>query len=342
MTEPLGVRVTAPATEVPANADGITWRAATEHDLDALHELEREVAPVDHPHYVTSREEFQDDFEASFFDPQLDSLLAVDAHGAILAWGVVVMPTGRETLVRSILAGSVRPSARGRGIGRQLFAWQRRRGEQQLAASDSSLPGWLLTFVADGVTDAHHLYEREGLSLTRYFLELARDVREAIPDAPAPAPLRIVPFAAELSEAVRIARNDSFRDHWGSQPTDQEMWDTFIARAVTRPDLSWLALGEREGVEEVAGFVITSVNEEDWEGQGFSSAYVDLVGVTRAWRGRGIAPALLAQTLRSVAAAGLDKAVLDVDAENPSGALGLYTGLGFVESHRSLSYVREY
>lgn len=342
MTEPLGVRVVAPATELPADTDGIHWRAATDADLDALHELERDVAPVDHPHYVITREEFEDDFEASFFDPQRDSLVAVDDDGTILAWGVAVMPPGRETLVRSILAGSVRPSARGRGIGRQLFAWQRRRGEQQLAASDSSLPGWLITFIADGVTDAQHLYEREGLSLARYFLELGRDVREAIPDAPAPAGLRVVPLTAELSEAARIARNDAFRDHWGSQPTDREVWDTFIARGVTRLDLSWLAIGMRDGVEEVAGFVITSVNEEDWEGQGFSSAYIDLVGVPRAWRGRGIAPVLLAQTLRSVAAAGLDKAVLDVDAENPSGALGLYTGLGFAESHRSLSYVREY
>jgi mycothiol synthase len=66
------------------------------------------------------------------------------------------------------------------------------------------------------------------------------------------------------------------------------------------------------------------------------------VGVTRAWRKRGIAPALLATTLRAIAEAGLDKAVLDVDSDSPTGALGLYTGLGFEESNRSVSYNRVY
>ena len=92
--------------------------------------------------------------------------------------------------------------------------------------------------------------------------------------------------------------------------------------------------------DEVVGFVIVTVTEEDWPGQGFSSAYIELVGVTRAWRGRGIAPAVLARSLQLMADAGLEKAVLDVDSDSPTGALGLYTGLGFVESNRSINYNR--
>jgi ribosomal protein S18 acetylase RimI-like enzyme len=41
-------------------------------------------------------------------------------------------------------------------------------------------------------------------------------------------------------------------------------------------------------------------------------------------------------------ARGLEKVVLDVDAENPTGALGLYTGMGFVTSQQELGLVRAY
>lgn len=313
----------------------------TETDFDALHDLEREVSAADHPQYVVSREEIVDDFELSYVDAERDSLLAEAPDGTILAYGIVLVPPGQDTLVRSILPGAVRPSARGRGLGRQLFEWQVSRGIERLAASDRALPGWLMTFVADGLPAAGRLFERHGLSIARYFLELRHDLRE-IPDAPLHDSVRLELFSAERSAATLNARNESFRDHWGSQPTDPEAWDAFIARSITRPDLSSLAIGVRDGVEEVAGLVIVSVNPEDWEGVGFSSAYIDLVGVRREWRGRGLAQALLANSLRLIAAAGLDKAVLDVDAASPTGALGLYTRLGFTEATRSITYVREF
>jgi ribosomal protein S18 acetylase RimI-like enzyme len=270
-------------------------------------------------------------------------MVAVDPQGVVQAWGGVLFPPGQETLVRSILAGAVRPSARGRGIGRQLLHWQQQRGLQQLATSEKTLPGWLITFTDERADATTRLYERFGFSVARYFLELARDLADGAPSVELAPEFRVVTFSPEWSEATMIARNDAFRDHWGSQPVDEEQWNSFVGKEVFRPELSFLAIARNaEGVEEVAGLVLASVNEEDWPGQGFSSTYIDLVGVGRAWRKRGIAPALLARTLAAAAAAGLDKAVLDVDSDSPTGALGLYTGLGFEESHRSVSYNRVY
>jgi len=112
---------------------------------------------------------------------------------------------------------------------------------------------------------------------------------------------------------------------------------------VARNDLSFVAIGTNAaGDEEVAGYVMTVVQPDDFAGQGFSSSYVELVGTRREWRSRGIAPALLTRVLEATKADGIDKVVLDVDAENPTGALGLYTSLGFEESNRTVSYVREF
>src|SRR5690606_31923236 len=216
--------------------------------------------------------------------------------------------------------------------------WQEARALQQLAGSDKPLPGWMIVWTDERATATVRLAERFGFRIARYFLELRRDLTAPIA-ARTLEGFDIVPFTADRSEAVRLARNDAFRDHWGSQPTTQEDWQETVSRAIFRPDLSFLAIAAGG---EIAGFVLSEVNEEDFEPQGFTSAYIDLVGVPRAFRGRGVAPALLSRTLEAIAAAGLEKVVLDVDAESPTGALGLYTGVGFTEANRSVQLNKEF
>ena len=327
--------------ELPLSSAGLSWRDASRADIDAILDCENEIGAVDHPHYVTPREEIADEFERSFVNVTRDTIVATDAAGTVLGWGIVSMPPGQDTLVRSILSGGVRPAARGLGIGRQLLAWQQGRGMQQLASSDKALPGWLMTFAPEAAQSAARLYERQGLSVARYFLELRRDLRAPIPDLPLDPALRSAVFTAQWSAATHAAKNDAFRDHWGSQPATDEQWDSFVGKGVARHDLSSIAIGRNAaGNEEIAGLVLVSVNEQDWPRQGYSSAYIELVGVPRAWRKRGIAPALITTSLRAMAAEGLERAVLDVDAQNPSGALGLYSGLGFAEASRSMSFTR--
>lgn len=62
---------------------------------------------------------------------------------------------------------------------------------------------------------------------------------------------------------------------------------------------------------------------------GYPSGYTELLGVRRAWRGRGVAVALLTAAMRAYAADGMHYAELGVDTENPSGAHGLYASLGY-------------
>lgn len=293
---------------------------------------------ADHPNFVTPREEFDDQLNRSYVSLESDSLLARDATGRAVAFGLSVLSPSQDTLVRSILDGGVRPDARGQGIGRQLLTWQVARALQQFSTSESPLPGWLMLWTDERVSSTVRLAGRFGFSIVRYFLELTRDLTEPIVYRPLDG-FEVVNFDHSMAEAVRLARNDAFRDHWGSQPSMVEDWLSFIGSEVFRPDLSFVALAPNG---DIAGVVLSIVNEEDFLGQGFSSAYLDLVGVPRAYRRRGIAPALLTRTLQAVAEAGLDRAVLDVDSDNPSGALGMYAGVGFVEAHRSVQLTREF
>lgn len=54
-----------------------------------------------------------------------------------------------------------------------------------------------------------------------------------------------------------------------------------------------------------------------------------------------MAVALLAAAMRAFLAGGMERAVLDVDTDNPTGAYGLYSGLGYAKAYGSSAYVIE-
>jgi ribosomal protein S18 acetylase RimI-like enzyme len=51
---------------------------------------------------------------------------------------------------------------------------------------------------------------------------------------------------------------------------------------------------------------------------------------------------LLIRSLQAFAADGMQYAGLDVDSENPSGAVALYTGVGYEVERRRASYQRRF
>ncbi|MGR2753349.1 GNAT family N-acetyltransferase [Agromyces arachidis] len=342
LAERVGPTVAPAAVPHPDVAD---WRPAVPSDLDALVELHAVVSAADHPHWTPHRDELGEAFRLPHVDVERDGLVAVGHDGRLLAHGLVMCPPGRETMVRSLVLGDVHPDWRRRGIGRALLGWQLARAREQLAESGERLPGWIMAYVEQGVPDAASLLERNGMRVARHFRSLARDLAAPI-DAPRALPdgVRAVPWAEEWAESARLARNASFADHWGSQSTDAESWAAMTRESAFAPSLSFLALAPDAdgGRERVVGFVVALRNEQDWPGQGFTSSYVRLVGVVREHRGRGLARDLLARHLAAAADAGLERSTLDVDAENPTGALGLYEGLGYEVTHSHASHVLVY
>lgn len=325
------------ASTVPDPVGGVTWRRPTLADAHAIHAVYVAAGHVDHPHFTIPLEDVRAGLEASWIDLDRDALVA-EAGGTIVAAGVVDLTPGQETLRRVHLDGVVHPNRRGRGVGSALLDWQQRRGAELLRADEATVPGRLVVWAESTQHDLLRLAGAHGLETARWFLELHRDLAAPIEEVPLEG-YRVVTLSPELHEAARIARNDSFRDHWGSQPTIEERWQRFVTGELIRPDLSFLALAD-DGA--VAGFSIGEHNPDDTEGAGFSSAHVALVGVVRAHRRKGIAPALLARTLRASAAAGLERAVLEVDVDSPTGAVGLYERLGFVEERRSQVLARQW
>lgn len=336
---PLSARVAAPS-EIPApqHPDIAVWRGATRDDIDPMHALAAAAGRVDHPTYTIPREEVADTFGLPYVDQGRDTILAFGPDGELLATASAFLHPDRTTVAQVHLHGTVHPAHRRRGIGTAALAWSYARALQHLAAVPAPVPGKVVLYAEEHNADAATIAERLGLQTARWFTTMLRDLREPVPVRPAPDGTALVRYTPERALDALAARNDAFRDHWGSLPRDEATWRTFADGPFLRPDLSTLLVED----DRIVAFCLASVNEDDWEALGAPHTYIDLIGVVRDRRGRGYAPTVIAATLAAARNAGLEKAVLDVDTASPTGALGLYERLGFTATDRDRVLTREF
>ena len=106
-----------------------------------------------------------------------------------------------------------------------------------------------------------------------------------------------------------------------------------------RWDHWWLATIDTDEGVFPAGALVSTVLRED--AAGFEGSYVDYIGVHRRARGRGVAKALLHTVIADAARRGRNRVGLEVDADSPTGADGLYTSMGWVTDYRTQSWHRE-
>ena len=104
-----------------------------------------------------------------------------------------------------------------------------------------------------------------------------------------------------------------------------------------RATLSYVAVANGE----VVSYALNGVYPEDFATRGRREGWIDTLGTRRAWRGRGLASALITRSMQAFAADDLDHAALGVDTANPTGAFGVYAALGFTEVTQSLSLAKD-
>ncbi len=302
----------------------VQWRAPGAGDLDAWVDALREIEAVDRTGEVLGRDDLEEQLDLSYVDPRLDGRLAF-ADGVVVAWGMVwSIPSPRQA--RVLLDGAVVPRARKNGLGTQLLEWQMQRGREIAAGSAANVPAWLEVSASETDTVRNELFDDFEFSPHRYYFEMRR------PLAGTPAPvaraggIEIRPFDPLVDEVVRAAHNEAFRDHFAASELDPETWNRWVTgHRNFRADCSFTAT---DG-DQVVGYALNALHPDDWPGLGFKEGWTHQLGVLRPWRGRGVAKSLLSATAAAFAQEGLDFAALDVDAENPSGALALYEGQGY-------------
>ena len=325
----------------PATHLGLSWRPLTTADLASWHALVRDIEAEDRPSERYTVEDLQDDLEnGSWKDPAVDSVVGLDGNGVPVAFGHVEVRPGDTRVVRAFCWGGVHPAWRGRGIGSALLRWQEEVARRKVRARPGDAPGRMVVQVDEHLLRTRQLLERSGLAPARWYVEMTRplDAAHPVPRVPVPPGYRVEPYSPAWSEQVRVTHNVAFADHWGSEPRSPEDWQrATVGGRAFRPDWSHVALH----AGDVVGYTVASAYPQDWAAQGYTSGWTDLVGVLRAHRGRGLAPALLTASMRGMTTDGMERADLGVDSENGTGALGVYTRLGYRAAGRTISYTKE-
>jgi ribosomal protein S18 acetylase RimI-like enzyme len=74
---------------------------------------------------------------------------------------------------------------------------------------------------------------------------------------------------------------------------------------------------------------------------GQNEGTITVLGTRRGFRKRGLGRAMLLSGLQRLKAIGTETALLCIDSDNPSGALRLYTSVGFRKLHTTIVYAKE-
>ncbi len=308
--------------------DELTTRTYRDDDAAAFAALSNaiEAHAGGHPGYT--EEETRALVAAMVADVGTDTRLIHAADGTLVAAALVpTPPPGGHQLD---IIGGVAPGWRGRGIGRDLLAWQIERAGQIRDAVAPDAPWEVHAGAALDDTDAIRLYTRLGLAPIRYFFEMVAPTA-TVPAVPVPAGLRLTPYTPELEKALYETHMEAFSDHWGFQRREYESWTTMTVRSDGfLPELSRLAY---DG-DELVGYVLTYADAAP------TRLYLGQVGTRRPWRRRGLAAAMLADVLAAGAHTGRTQVGLGVDADSPTGAVSVYERVGFAVETRGVAYAK--
>jgi GNAT superfamily N-acetyltransferase len=136
-----------------------------------------------------------------------------------------------------------------------------------------------------------------------------------------------MPEEDDLREMHEVLEG-AFVDHFNSS---EETFEEFIHRLREDPghrwDHWWLAeLVDDPERPQAVGALVGTVSES---AHGPDGSYVSYLGVLADARGRGVAKGLLRTIISDAALRGRDRVGLEVDADSPTGAAGLYTSMGW-------------
>jgi mycothiol synthase len=235
----------------------------------------------------------------------------------------------------------VQPGFRRQGIGRALLTRQWARAKyiaaflSRRSARETTIR--LRARAWDTQSGARALFVASSLQPVREYLEMRRELAARLPIAEPPPDVSIRLWSERRADqAIWAARNTGFAEHWGHHDETYQAFRQNIDARRIQPENSYIAWSG----DVVAGACLGEFGPTAEERYGPGRGWVHLVFVLKPWRGRGLGRALLRSALLRAREMGHASVSLNVDAENATGAVSLYTGLGFETSTRRTLFER--
>ena len=304
--------------------EGYTTRAPMHEDAEAVAALISACQVADTGASDMSVEELLDDWHP--LDLAEEAVLVSAPDGRAAGYADVI----NRSFVTVSVYGYVHPDYRGIGIGAFLVDWGERWTHERMPRAPENARIVVQHYVNRVNDAAIRLFENLDYAPVRGIYVMETTLDEAPPQAHWPAGISVRTFVPDQDErAVFEAAEDAFRDMWGRPRGTFERFVGITERESFDPSFWFLAV---EG-DEIAGITLgKTVAGEGW---------VDVVGVRRPWRNRGLGLALLRHAFTEYHHRGTRKVSLSVDAESITGAPRLYGRAGMSVRESITIYLKE-
>lgn len=310
----------------------VTFRPAADTDWPAIASIVNAARRPDGADEVRTAESLASEHGALVM--ARDAVIA-EADGRSVGYAVGHVVERAGVLVAD-LTGAVHPALRRRGVGTALLRRTRDDAVARMAVDARPLPRELRAYALDAEIGLRALLAAEGFIPIRFGFEMRRALTGELPQHPLPAGLELRRLVEADYRAVYEASEEAFLDHWGHRPASEEDFREMCYGPDMTPAL-WCVAWDGD---QVAGAVMNAIFRDENAALGIARGWLDRVSVRRPWRGRGLAKALCSEALRVLRNEGMAEAWLGVDGSNPTGAVQLYEGLGFLVARQWQAYGR--
>lgn len=267
---------------------------------------------------------------AEWQEPNFDILkssygILTDEHMLV---GYVILWDTHDIPVHPRVEWGVHPDYWEHNLSPQLLDWADKTSRRIIDRCPPDVRLSLHTSVLNGCAPMERVIKQTGYTPIRlsYTMRIDMETPPNLPNPPNDFIIRTYKNTEGLPAFVS-AFQDSFSDHFGYVPRSfdkvLEEFEHWFATDAIDPELVFFAIDAKSG--EIAGYVL-GMKEEGNTAKG----YIDLVGVRPQYRRRGLAQALLLNTLHAYWNRGTTCVTLDVDGKSLTNAVILYERVGMV------------
>ena len=283
------------------------------------------------------KEEFINDLQTPDFNLETDTRVVLNPEGRVVAYQDVFAIDALP--VAPGLYGRVHPDYMNLGIGSHLLEWAVERARDVIDKVPEDARVLARCWTGADWQPGIQLLKDNGFDVQRHYfgMRIDLDTRPPAPVWPEGIVVRNIAFPDELEMWYRTF-DESFKDHFGhvDQPFEKafEQFKHFsLNDSHFDPDLWFIAMDGDQPAGILKGSKESSTDPE--------YGYINLLGVRRPWRKRGLGLGLLRHCFNIFYDRGKKAVELGVDAQSLTGALKLYKDAGMYMYRKTAAYALE-
>jgi mycothiol synthase len=307
---------------------GIRFRRfAGDEDFNEMSRVAIESWKADNFEYMKSPEDFKEAFEADSARDPAKELLLGEVRGGLVAFAEASLIERPSHELKCLNYAHVLPEFRGEGLREALLRFNEKALREAACDKPRSMKKVFQSWALIDPNDWQRILLSEGYEQTWHVLEMVRPSLDDVKDEPLPEGLLVRHITEEDYRKVWDASKRAFKGQFWSDESlwDEEHYRQWLTSPQFAPDLWQIAW---DG-DEVAGSVQSFIDEEENQTFGRRRGHTERVFVTPSWRGKGVAKALMARSLRLLKERGMTEATLDTEEANVHEAYKVYQKMGF-------------